>query len=119
MINTPHLPKLITASVLSGEHVLTLLTAPSGSGKTTSCAEIASLVKGVGLSVGGILCPAVFEGGKKIGIDLLNVASGERRRLGLRTYNKGETTIGCWQMDESVLAWGNEILASSKMKRSL
>ena len=93
---------------------LWIVSASSGMGKTTFCGGYVARACQAGLSVGGILCPAVFEGGKKIGIDLLNVASGERRRLGLRTYNKSETTVGCWQMDESVLAWGNEILASLK-----
>jgi nucleoside-triphosphatase THEP1 len=113
-MTTPPLTKPLTAFLLSKESILTLITGPSGAGKTTFCAEFVVQMQGTGSSVGGFICPAVFEGGKKIGIDLLNVASGERRRLGLRTYNKGETTVGCWQLDESVLAWGNQILAGLK-----
>jgi len=67
-----------------------------------------------GSSLGGFICPAVFEDGKKIGIDMLNVATGERRQLGIRSYNKGQTTIGCWRLDEAVIAWGNRILAGLK-----
>jgi nucleoside-triphosphatase len=64
--------------------------------------------------MGGFICPAVFAVGKKVGIDMLNVATGERRRLGVRSHNMGKTTIGCWQMDESVIALGNQILAGLK-----
>jgi nucleoside-triphosphatase THEP1 len=62
--------------------------------------------------MGGFVCPAVFAVGKKVGIDMLNVATGERWRLGVRSHNMGKTTIGCWQMDESVIALGNQILAA-------
>jgi nucleoside-triphosphatase THEP1 len=41
----------------------------------------------------------------------MNVGSGEKRRLGICSSENAKTTIGCWQMDESVLAWGNEIIA--------
>jgi nucleoside-triphosphatase len=91
---------------------LIFVTGPSGSGKTTHCAEIISHARETGLSVGGILCPAVIEAGEKTGIEQVNVATGERRRLGTRSSDTSENTVGSWQMDESVLAWGNEILIS-------
>jgi nucleoside-triphosphatase len=111
---TPHLTKPLAASLLSGEQVLTFLTGPRGAGKTSFCAEFVLQMQGTGSSIGGFICPAVFDGGKKVGIDLLDVASGERRRLGLRSQNKGDTTIGCWQLDKDVIAWGNQILAGLK-----
>jgi nucleoside-triphosphatase len=51
-----------------------------------------------------------MQDGKKIGFDLLNIASGEKRRLGTSSSEYTKTTMGCWQMDEGVLAWGNEII---------
>ena len=41
-------------------------------------------------SVGGILCPAVFEGGQKVEIDQLDISSGERQRLGVRSTDAGD-----------------------------
>ncbi len=114
MITTPHLTSPLLASLSSREQVLTVLTAPSGAGKTTFCAKFVAQARQAGLSTGGFICPAVFEGGKKTGIDMLNVATGERRRLGMRSCDKGEITVGCWHMDKSVLAWGNEIIAALK-----
>jgi nucleoside-triphosphatase len=64
--------------------------------------------------VGGILCPAIFEGGIKVAIDQLDISSGERQRLGVHSYDSSDSTVGCWHMDESVIARGNEILADLK-----
>lgn len=89
---------------------MTVVTAPSGSGKTTFCAGFIKKARESGLSVGGFICPAVFENGIKIGIDMIDVASGERRRLATRS-DLAEATIGYWKMDESTLEWGNEIIA--------
>ena len=91
---------------------LVLITGLRGSGKTTYCAEIASLAINYGFSVGGILCPAVIEGKNKVGIDQLNISTGEQRRLGVRSYQSSDNTVGGWCMDETVIAWGNQIIAS-------
>jgi nucleoside-triphosphatase len=103
---TPPLTKLLAASLLSKEHILAVLTGPSGAGKTTFCRDLVAQVYETSSLAGGFICPAVFEGGKKVGIDMLNIASGERRRLGMRSQSKDESTVGCWQLDKDVLAWG-------------
>jgi nucleoside-triphosphatase len=113
MIDSP-LTRPPAVSDLPGEHSLTLLTAPRGAGKTTFCTKFIAQLQVKGLHVGGFICPAVFEAGSKTGIDMLNVASGERRRLGVRSSNESEATVGCWQLDEDVIDWGNEILAGCK-----
>jgi nucleoside-triphosphatase len=112
-MTTPLQTKPLVASLLSGEQNLTFLTAPRGAGKTTFCWGLVTQVHETGALVGGFICPAVFEDGKKIGIDMVDVASGERRRLGMRS-SEVETTIGCWQLDENVIQWGNQILAGLK-----
>lgn len=67
----------------------------------------------LGMDVRGLASPAVMDGDKKIGIDLLDLASGERRRLAFR---KGETGGNLamttdWQMMAKTLEWGNALLA--------
>ena len=93
-----------------------LISGPRGAGKTTYCAEIIAQARAAEMSVGGLLCPAVFENGKKVGIDQIDVSTGERRRLGTRGNKDHENTVGCWQMDASVLAWGNEIITQLKVE---
>ncbi|MCA9976182.1 MAG: hypothetical protein KC413_10550, partial [Anaerolineales bacterium] len=63
---------------------LWLLSAPKGAGKTTFCGSVIDAMRTGGASVGGILCPAVFAEGEKVGIDQVHIATGERRRLGVR-----------------------------------
>jgi nucleoside-triphosphatase len=110
--NLRNLTDSLLASLLFEKHSdrLLLLTGPSGSGKTTLCSQLVSSAREAGLLVGGILCPAVFEDGKKVAIDQLDISSGERQRLGVRSY--GENTVGCWQLDERVIARGNQVIAS-------
>jgi len=113
VLNLVNSPDSLLASFFSEKNpdCLILITGPSGSGKTTFCIRLASLVVEAGLSVGGILCPAVFASGKKVGIDQLDISSGERQRLGVRSNNTGDSTVGCWHMDEAVIAWGNQIIS--------
>ena len=113
MENVINSPDSLLASFFSGENRngIVLITGPSGSGKTNLCTRLASLANEAGLSVGGILGPAVFDGGVKIAIDQLDVSTGERQRLGLRSYASNDSTVGCWHMDERVITRGNEILA--------
>jgi len=90
------------------------LSGPGSSGKTTCCTQIVTRARETGQSVGGFVCPAVYKGGEKVGIDQVDIRTGERRRLGMRAGEVGERTIGCWLLDRSVLAWGNEIILGLK-----
>lgn len=88
---------------------LLIITGPRGAGKTAFCAHLAGLARQAGLSVGGLLCPAVFSGSVKAGIDQVDLGSGKCRRLGWRSLDSSNNTVGCWRMDGCVIEWGNEI----------
>ena len=60
---------------------LTLLCAASGLGKTTYLCEQLARLAAQGRSVGGVAAPAVFEQGRRVGYDLLNLRSGVRQPL--------------------------------------
>jgi len=53
-----------------------VLSGVSGSGKTSACGVAESLARAAGRTVGGVLCRAVFEGGRKVGIDARDLAGG-------------------------------------------
>jgi nucleoside-triphosphatase len=91
---------------------LWIISGARGAGKTSWCTALVDQARQIGLSVSGILCPAVFADGQKIGIDLVEIRNGKRYRLGMRrNEDSGEGTyVGCWRFDEQVLAWGNRIL---------
>lgn len=93
---------------------LLIITGASGAGKTTWCDQLRAHAVARGMSVGGLLSPAVFANGEKVAIDLLDVQSGERRRLASRRRAlPGEALVtGDWSFDLQTVQWGNEILSS-------
>lgn len=94
---------------------LFLLSAPSGAGKTDWCLQLAKDAAALGIPVGGLCSPAVFEMGRKTAIDLLDLRSSTRKRLATL---KPETSAGLatehWLFDESVVQWGNARLQQKR-----
>lgn len=87
-----------------------ILTGPSGSGKTTACRELMALARQRGLDCAGIVCPARFENGRKTGIDLLNVRTGERRPLAKVDDRPADLRIGPFRFDTPAMRWGIAVL---------
>lgn len=111
-------PAVLLASLFSREeeqHHLILLSGESGAGKTRWCLELIEYAKAQKIPVAGLVSPPVFEGNRKIGIDLVDLTSGKRRRLavlrkeGALFSNKGPQTED-WQFDEEAIDWGNQVL---------
>lgn len=95
---------------------LALVTGESGAGKTTWCLELARQARRLNLAAVGLISPAVFQDGVKVGIDLLEVKTGEKRRLATKKGSPAsslapETVTLAWNFDPAGLAWGNAILA--------
>lgn len=93
------------------EPALTFLSGPPGAGKSTWCLGLAEEARARGLVVGGLISPAVLVDGRKTGIDLVNLVSGEGRRLAVRRSEAAEGfRTAQWVLDPGVLAWGNQQL---------
>ena len=136
---------LLASFLLPGEAEakLIFITGPSGCGKTRYCLELAHRARENGIPLAGVVSPPIYESGKKKllstygsrnfvdradyrtnddqitqvkwGIDLEDLASGERRRLAVRREAPQEgLATADWQFDEAVLVWGNERLASCR-----
>lgn len=94
------------------EGSLALLTGGRGAGKTRWCEALARAGRDAGLAVAGLVSPPVLAGGEKTGIDLLDVASGERRLLAERARADFPGTAGLgWRFDPEALALGNALLS--------
>ena len=106
-------PDSLLASFVSGIEPgrLILVTGSSGSGKTRWCQTLAERANVLGIHAAGLVSPAVFEGDVKVGIDLLDLGSGEQRRLAVRRgeYGDGHNTLD-WHFYSETLDWGNNIL---------
>ncbi len=55
-----------------------LVTGRPGIGKTTVVMSVADRVRAQGLLVGGIICPEVRAGGRRIGFDIIDLMEGRR-----------------------------------------
>lgn len=96
----------------TGEPTLFLVTGACGSGKTTLCRALADEALRLGKHVCGVLSPPVFDSGRKVGISLLNLATGESRLLARRreAVDTPAVTTTEWAFDPVVLAWGDDVL---------
>lgn len=97
---------------LAGKMIL--LTGARGAGKTRLCQQLAAEAQRSGLDAAGVISPAVFENGQKVGIEVQDVRSGERRLLAHRPLpgQSGGTFTPGWAFDRQTLEWGNEILGA-------
>jgi len=82
-------------------------------GKTTLCGQLAMLAREAGWEVRGVLSPAVFAAGRKVGIDLVNLSSGERRPLAHRDRPADGVRTERWNFIKEATEWGNTILSAS------
>jgi nucleoside-triphosphatase THEP1 len=87
------------------------VTGGRGSGKSRWCARLVERSRRRGWRVAGVLSPAAMAGDHKVGIDLVDVTTGDGRRLADLRHGAGEgATTERWRFSDAALAWGNEIL---------
>jgi nucleoside-triphosphatase len=92
-----------------------LLSGPIGVGKTTVCLRVIEAARRAGLSVGGFLTPAILDKSKaRIGIAIVDLATGERRLLArLGAYPEG-LRLGKYTFESQSLEWGKAILQQGR-----
>ena len=93
---------------------LILLAAERGAGKTTACLRLLELARGAGLTVGGIVAPARYSAaGEKVGIDVADAASGERRALAVVEHDPSRATVGQYRLDPHAESWALGVLLAA------
>ncbi|WP_457614622.1 NTPase [Methanopyrus sp.] len=58
-----------------------VLTGRPGVGKTTVCLKVRNVLEKEGYTVGGIYCPEVRQGGRRVGFDIVDLTEGDRYPL--------------------------------------
>jgi len=90
---------------------LTIITGPRASGKSAWCSQFIENARADGLKVGGVLSQPVLIEGRKVGIDLLDLRTGEERRLANpRTTSSEGLKTERWLFDTQTLSWANQVL---------
>ncbi len=90
------------------EAVIGLLAGAVGAGKTTAAQRVVSLARRRGLACGGLLAPALIgRRGSKIGIEGVDLLTGERRTLARTDRELGGPNVGAYSFDDAALAWAN------------
>jgi nucleoside-triphosphatase THEP1 len=93
--------------------MIILVTGEIGCGKTTACQRAIDLLRAQGVAVSGILCPPRLDNrGVKVGIDALDVATGEEKRLADWVPGGGDT-IGPFTFDQASYSWAIARLQSA------
>ena len=82
--DSPASPLANSVSNKDDKPKLVILSGPSGAGKRTWCQGFADRARAAGIIVGGFISPPVFINGQKVGIDIVDQLSGERRCLAVR-----------------------------------
>ncbi len=90
-----------------------ILTGESGCGKTTACGALAHRARARALSCAGLVCPGRFEGDRKVGIDVVDVRSGERLPLASLTGGPDSIRLGPWHFDPAAISWARASLAEA------
>ncbi len=88
-----------------------IITGRIGVGKTTVCERVIELARAGGYAVRGVLTPAIIgPDGRKVGIAIIDLATGESRTLA-RTDQEGTgLQVGKYAFDPAALRWGCEAL---------
>jgi nucleoside-triphosphatase THEP1 len=91
-----------------------VVTGEIGSGKTSLCLNLIDLAIELGYSLSGLVSPGVFQDGKKVAIDLLDLVSRDQRRLAvLREDDETGLITHRWSFDPETILWGNSVLEES------
>ncbi len=89
-----------------------MLTGERGVGKSSCCHHMAELASARGWDVAGVLSPALFQEGRKIGIQVADLRSGETRALA-RYRRSAEPGASCYDFDPASLDWADALVAGA------
>jgi len=97
--------KLVKINLITGERDVS---------KTILCSYLIEKLKFNGYSVAGIISPGIYRDEVKVGINALNIKSGEQVKLA--DYSPGwdvENPLRIWKMNSDAIPWGNDVLIKS------
>ena len=100
--------------MVTTKNTLILWTGPKHSGKTTSAANLAHIVRAEGFNVAGILAPSLYLNGELLGFDVLDLQSENRAPLARRKTSQSKA--GPFTFIDEGLKLGNTALGKQAIK---
>lgn len=95
----------------SSTPALFIVTGGRESGKTSFVSKLFQRAVSEKIDVAGVISPAVFIDGRKVGIDVNDPRSGLSRRLAnMRHIEETGSCTDRWAFSEEAMRWGNELL---------
>lgn len=92
------------------KQTVTILTAPKGAGKTTYLLDYSAMQKSRGEKIFGLCTPKAIKNGQVIGIDAVDVSTGQKTPFALRDDLPG-IRIGPWRFLSEGIAFGQAACA--------
>jgi nucleoside-triphosphatase THEP1 len=92
--------------------LLFIVTGSQGAGKTTFCTRMVEAAREAGWKTAGLLSRPVFEGSRRIAIQVEDLHTGEFRIMATRSETP-TPGLKHWLFDPAALLWANTLLASS------
>ncbi len=92
-----------------------IITGERGAGKTTFVTRVVERLRERGLRVRGLLSPGEIRDGARWAIDLVDVATGERRRFATRDVEAEWIEVGSFRVDPEALEAGARALAPDRV----
>lgn len=89
-------------------------TGPKHSGKTTSATRLIQMARTEGFVIAGILEPSLYDNGKLLGFDVLDIQNQKQTPLARR--NKDKRTAGSFNFITDGLKFGNAVLSTETTK---
>jgi nucleoside-triphosphatase THEP1 len=91
-----------------------LLTGKGGCGKTTACWKALPGLRSSGVKLAGFISPPLLDaGGKKTGIEMLNLATGEHHTFARIVGRDQNPDVGVYRLEGDAIEWARGVLASA------
>ncbi len=91
-----------------------LLTGPVHEGKTTACWKAIAGIRAAGFRVAGFVSPPLLNAaGEKVGIEMMDLATGEHQTFARLAEPDETATVGVYRMNEEVVEWARRTLAAA------
>ncbi len=91
-----------------------LLTGKGGCGKTTACWKALPGLRSSGVKMAGFISPPLLDaGGRKSGIEMLNLATGEHHTFARIVSRDENPDVGVYRLEGDAIDWARGVLAAA------